>query len=100
MHERAVKPHPRGALVEVRAQPLARRAGLVGEWNGLPKLAVAAPPEDGRANEALALLLAEILGLRRAQVALARGATSRTKSFVVELAPQEVLARLGKARGP
>lgn len=82
----------------MRAQPGARRQGLAGAWNGLPKFAVSAPPLDGRANEALALLLAEILGLRRAQVALARGATSRTKAFVVELAPEEVLARLKKAR--
>ena len=93
-------PHPRGALIEVRAQPHARREGLVGEWNGLPKLAVSAPPEDGLANDALRLLLAGLLDLRPAQVSLVRGATSRTKAFVVELPPQEVLARLRKAQEP
>ncbi len=98
MHERAVKPHPLGTLLEVRAQPGARREGLVGEWNGLPKLAVAAPPEAGRANEALQRLLADILGLRVAQVSLLRGASARTKAFVVELPPHAVLDRLAKAR--
>jgi uncharacterized protein YggU (UPF0235/DUF167 family) len=98
MHERAVKPHPLGSVLEVRAQPGARREGLAGEWNGLPKLAVAAPPEDGRANESLQRLLATILELKPAQVSLLRGATSRLKAFVVELPPREVLLRLAKAR--
>jgi hypothetical protein len=53
---------PAHALIRVRAQPGARRTALVGLWNGCLKLAVSAPPDDGRANAALAELLAELPG--------------------------------------
>lgn len=70
--------------VAVRVQPGARRNALVarlesGEW----KVAVVAPPEGGRANEALVELLAELLGVKRRQVSVARGASSRSKTIEV-----------------
>ena len=51
-----------------------------GEW----KVCVSAPPVEGRANEAVVRLLSELLGVRRGQVTLVRGASSRGK--VVEVA--------------
>jgi uncharacterized protein (TIGR00251 family) len=84
----------RTCVVPVRAQPGARRAGLAGTWNGMLKLAVAAPPEDGRANAALAELLAELLGVRRGAVELVSGATARQKRFLVELPAATARARL------
>jgi uncharacterized protein (TIGR00251 family) len=84
----------RACCLRVRAQPGASRAGLVGTWNGMLKLAVGAPPEDGRANESLARLLAELLCLRPKQVVLVSGAKARTKEFRVELPCPEARARL------
>ena len=68
----------------VRVQPGARRSGLLerlasGEW----KLAVTAPPEDGRANEAVVELLAELLAVKRHQVSVVRGHSSRQKQVEV-----------------
>jgi uncharacterized protein YggU (UPF0235/DUF167 family) len=87
----------RACRLRVRAQPGARRAGLAGTWNGMLKLAVGAPPEDGRANDSLARLLAELLGLKRGDVALLAGEKARIKEFRVELSCPEVRARLRPA---
>jgi len=90
------EPGGRTVLVSVRVQPGARRAGLAGTWNGLLKLAVSAPPEDGRANAAAAALLAELFGLRASAVELVRGQTSRSKVFRLALAPEIARARLAE----
>jgi uncharacterized protein YggU (UPF0235/DUF167 family) len=84
----------RAASLTVRAQPGARRSGFTGFWNGIPRFAVSAPPEDGRANEALAREIANCLGLRAAAVTLTAGERSRAKTFRVECAPDVVAARL------
>lgn len=84
----------RACRLRVRAQPGARREGLAGTWNGMLKLAVSAPPEDGRANESLARLLAELLGLRKQEIELVAGARARNKEFRVGLPCAQVRARL------
>ena len=92
----AVAPHPEGCLLSVRAQPGARKAGVVGEQAGALKVAVTAPPEDGRANQALTELLRDWLGLKRSQVELVSGATNRNKQFLIRgLTPDELRAVIG-----
>jgi uncharacterized protein (TIGR00251 family) len=78
-----ITPHPAGAVLAVRAQPGARKRGVVGEHAGVLKLAVPAPPERGKANQALVELLAELLGVRKSQVELVGGATSHEKRFLI-----------------
>jgi uncharacterized protein YggU (UPF0235/DUF167 family) len=84
----------RATLLEMRAQPGAKRAGFGGFWNGLPKISVGAPPEDGRANAEIAVEIAALLGLRASAVELVGGATSRVKRFRLACAPGAVEARL------
>jgi|SRR6516162_1071656 uncharacterized protein (TIGR00251 family) len=79
----AITDHAEGLVLPVRAQPGARRSGVQGERNGALKLAVQAPPRDGRANEALVEVLCAALGLRRSQLELLGGATGRDKRFLV-----------------
>jgi uncharacterized protein (TIGR00251 family) len=79
----AVTDHAEGCVLPVRAQPGARRSGVVGEQSGALKVAVTALPQDGRANAALVEALAEALGVRRSQVELLGGATGRDKRFLV-----------------
>src|SRR5438552_17571006 len=76
--------HAEGCVLPVRAQPGARKAGILGEHAGALRVAVTAPPEDGRANRALAELLAKKLGLKRSQVMLWSGQTSREKRFLIQ----------------
>jgi len=61
---------------------------------------VGAPPERGKANEAVLALLAEVLAVPRSSVALVSGGGSRDK--IVELAgiePDEIDRRLAIAGG-
>jgi uncharacterized protein len=89
----AITEHAEGWVLPVRAQPGARRAGVQGEQNGALKVAVTAPPEDGRANAALVEVLREALGLKRSQVELLSGATSREKKFLIRGVTREELER-------
>lgn len=74
---------PQGVIVPVKAQPGARRNGVAGEHAGALKVQVTQAPEDGKATEAVLELLADVLHIRRAQVKLLSGATSRHKRFLV-----------------
>lgn len=84
----------RTCLIPVRAQPGARRTALAGTWNGCLKLAVAAPPEDGRANDELTALLAQLFGLKARAVELVSGATSRQKRFRLGLGAELARTKL------
>jgi uncharacterized protein len=91
----ALTEHAEGCVLPVRAQPGARRCAVLGEQAGALKVAVTAPPEDGRANKALAETLREALELKRSQIELLSGATSRDKRFLIrDLRPDELQARL------
>jgi uncharacterized protein (TIGR00251 family) len=86
-----ISPHPEGATLTVRAQPGARKNAVLGEQAGALKVAVTAPPEDGRANAALVEVLRDWLGLKRSQVELVSGATNRNKVFLIRgLTPEQL----------
>lgn len=74
-----------GVTLAVRAQPGARKtaiAGVYGEGESSQlKIAVQAPPIEGRANEALIAFLAKHFDLPRSAVELASGELSRSKVF-------------------
>lgn len=82
------------STLTVRAQPAAKRPGFTGFWNGMPKIAVSAPPENGRANEEITHTIAAIFELRRAAVTLQSGATARQKKFRLACASDVVNRRL------
>jgi uncharacterized protein (TIGR00251 family) len=90
-----IREHTDGCVLAVRAQPGARRNGVVGEQAGCLKVAVTAPPDQGKANKALVEVLAEALGLKRAQIEMLQGATQRTKRFLLRgIDADQVRARL------
>lgn len=70
-----------GVFLSVKVQPRASRNQVGGLHGSELKVAVAAPPVDSAANEAVVELLAETLGLPRRSVSLVRGQTSRHKVF-------------------
>ncbi|MFO7954408.1 DUF167 domain-containing protein [Thioalkalivibrio sp.] len=72
------------ARLKVKVAPGSRRNAL-GPWMGETlKLKVQAPPEKGRANEAVITLLAAELGCPKSAVEVVAGATSRSKTVAVE----------------
>lgn len=77
-------------------QPGARRTTIVGEHGGRLKVAVNAPPLDGRANEAVLQLVSERLGVPRRAVTLEAGASGRDKRVLVSgvLNPEDAASRL------
>ncbi len=79
----AVTEHAEGCILPVRAQPGARKEGVVGEHNGALKIAVSAPAEDGRANKALIDVLRRALRVKRSQVELLAGDKNRDKRFLI-----------------
>ncbi len=82
-------------MFPVRVQPRARRNAVAVLKGDALKVYVTAPPEDGRANEAVIELLAETLGVKRRQVEIITGATSRDKVVRVSgLASRELAAKL------
>ena len=76
-----------GARFLVRVVPRASRtavAGMVGEGDQAAlKIALQAAPVEGRANAALVEFLAELLQVRRADIAIAGGEHSRIKTILV-----------------
>lgn len=69
--------------LRLRVSPGAERAGVVGRYGQAWKVRVAAPPEGGRANDAVVRLLAETLSVPRGAVKLVSGRSARDK--IVEL---------------
>jgi uncharacterized protein (TIGR00251 family) len=90
-----VREHAEGCVLPVRAQPGARKTAVLGEQGGALKVAVTAPPEDGRANQALTEVLREALGLKRSQIKLLSGAKGRQKTFLLRgVKPADARAKL------
>jgi len=73
-----------GVVIAVHAQPGAGRSEIQGRFGEAVKIRVAAPPEQGRANDAIAGLLAHEFGVKDSAVRIISGATSRTKRFRVD----------------
>ncbi len=87
---------PERATLRIRLTPRARRDEIAGWEGGTLKARVAAPPAEGRANEALLKLLAAALGVPKRDVAIVSGAQSRDKTVRVDgLTLEEVRSRLG-----
>jgi uncharacterized protein len=97
-HAAAVSASPRGAVVRLRVIPRAKVTALDGMYAGAVRLRVAAPPADGKANAAVLSCLAGVLGVRRQDLTLVRGAKGRDKAVeVAGLDVAEVLRRLASA---
>jgi len=90
----AVTAHAEGATLPVRAQPGARKTAVLGEQAGALKVAVTAPPEDGRANDAVVEVLKGWLGVKRSQVELLSGRANRNKVFLIRGVSAEQLAAI------
>ncbi len=82
----------------LRVQPGASRSRVVGKLGDDWKIAVAAPPVDGKANRACLDFLAELAGRPKSDVSLLRGAASRTKTFeIAGVSDQAIESMFSKA---
>lgn len=65
--------HAGSIELSVKVVPGASRTQVVGAWGKALKVAVAAPPQGGKANEAVVKLLASVFGVRKATVGIVSG---------------------------
>jgi hypothetical protein len=91
----ALQSSPSGVTFAVKVHPRAKKNGITGEVGDALKVALTAPPVDGKANAACVDLFAKLLKVPRSSVTIAAGETSRNKVIrVAGLSAQEVQDRL------
>jgi uncharacterized protein (TIGR00251 family) len=78
-----LEPHPEGTILPVRAQPGARSNEICGAQEGMLKVRITQVAEKGKANKALVSVLSSGLTLRKSQIELITGETSRQKRFLI-----------------
>ena len=86
-----------GIKLNIHLQPGAKRTAFAGLYGQRLKVAVQAPPVDGKANKALQKLLAGWLEVAVSSVTLASGMTGREKQFLISgVSPEEAKEKLEK----
>jgi uncharacterized protein (TIGR00251 family) len=87
---------PTGTTFAVKVHPRAKKNAITGEVGDALKLALTAPPVDGKANEACIDFFAKLLKVPRSSVTIAAGHTSRNKVIrVAGLSAEQVRHQLG-----
>jgi len=85
-----------GVTFAVRVHPRAKKDAITGELGDALKVALTAPPVEGKATDACIAFFAKLLKVPRSSVSIAAGLTSRNKVVrVAGLSAEEVRARLG-----
>ena len=70
--------------LQIIVAPKASRNAVIGEYQGGIKIALTAPPTDGKANQALVEFLSEKLGVPKRNISIIRGATNKRKVVSIE----------------
>ena len=78
--------------IGVYVQPRASKTELVGLHDGLLRIRLAAPPVDGAANAALAVFIADKLGIAKSRVQVVSGLTGRRKVVRIDGVTTETVA--------
>ena len=88
MKEIPFKKTKNGITIEVKVEPRSSQKGIAGVMeNNVLKVKLTSPPVEGAANEQLIEVIAEALKVKRAQVKVIRGQSSKRK--VVEISGVE-----------
>lgn len=83
------------ARITVKVQPRAKVTRVAGRVENAYRLQVAAPPVDGKANEACVAFFADVAGVAKSRVRIISGLTGRMKVVEIEgIGQQEVERRL------
>jgi uncharacterized protein (TIGR00251 family) len=73
-----------GVELAVKVVPGSSRDKVTGVWDTALRIAVSAPPEGGKANKQVCVLLAATFGVRRADVTITHGQTQPLKRVRIE----------------
>jgi len=82
-------------LLRVRINPRSSRNQVTGWQDGVLSVKITAPPVEGAANKAAIEFLADQLGIKKSQITLVSGQTSREKTFeITGLTDDQIRERL------
>lgn len=85
-----------GATFAIKVHPRAQKNAIAGEAGEALKVALTAPPVDGKANAACIVFFAKLLKVPRSSVTIAAGGSSRNKVILVAgLTAGQLRERLG-----
>ena len=91
-----VRDTAQGAQFALRVQPRASRNAIAGVIGDAVKLAITAPPVDGKANQAVVEYLAELFDVAKSSIAIVSGESGRNKLIAVRgLSAEQVRKALG-----
>ena len=85
-----------GAFADLLIQPGASRTAVAGGLDGRIKIAVAAPPVDGKANEVLLQFLKKKLRISKSSLEITSGQTGRRKRVRVGMSPESLMEKLSE----
>lgn len=89
-----------GVTFAVKVHPRARKNAITGVIGDALKLALTAPPVEGRANRAVIEFFAELFEIPRSSVTIASGETSRNKLVrIAGLTKAAITTRLSESLG-
>ncbi|XPV74848.1 MAG: DUF167 domain-containing protein [Desulfovibrio sp.] len=84
MRPEYIRPRAEGEwLIHVWVQPGAKKNEVVGTYQENLKVRLSAPAVDNKANKALVVFMAKVLGAKKKQVTLVSGQTNRRKTLLV-----------------
>ena len=91
----ALRETPAGVTFSIKVHPRAKKNAITGEVGDVLKVALTAPPVEGKANEACIDFFAKLLKVPRSSVTIAAGQTSRNKVVrIIGLSAVEIEKRL------
>ena len=90
-----------GVTFSVKVQPRARKNAITGTVGDALKVALTAPPVQGKANDAVISFFADFFDIPRSSVTIASGPTSRLKIIRISGASrQDLEQRLRESGDP
>ena len=85
-----------GAQFALRVQPRSSRNAIAGIIGDAVKLAITAPPVDGKANQAVIDFLAKLFSVPKSSITILSGETGRNKLIAVRgLTAEQIRKALG-----
>jgi len=84
-----------GVVLSVKVVPGASKTAIAGEYNGMLKIKLSAPPQKGKANQCLIEFVARRLGVKKKAVSIISGHTSPIKKIqICGVTAEDVLSEL------
>lgn len=83
-----------GIGLHLKVNPSAKKDSVDGVYGDCLKISLTKPPEDGKANQGLIKFLADKLGVKKSDVIIVNGRTTKHKVVLVrgvDLEPEDLL---------